>query len=128
MCIFTACTRTELKHHNQTQKMLSTPCQINPEIQRNAIPQTPNNISLPAFGQGIMGWATGEEGAKQRLETIQQQDVQQLQAQGVTLAMVEEWQAFYENEVQRNPCNPTAPYRAALMQKVAMLWGATTSS
>ena len=126
ICVLTACTRTELKQHNQTQKMLNAECRVNPDIQRNTIPQTPNNISLPAFGQGIIGWETGEEGAKQRLNTIQQQDVQKIQAQGVTLDMVQEWQAFYENEVQRNSCNPTAPYRAALMKKIAMLWSTTS--
>ena len=46
-----------------------------------------------------------------------------IQEKGTTLAMVKEWQAFYENEVQRNPCNPTAPYRAELMKKIAWLWG-----
>ena len=98
-------------------------CQVNEKIERNAIPKTPQNMSLPAFGQGVIGWATGPEGAKVRFENIQKQDLKAIQEKGTTLAMVKEWQAFYENEVQRNPCNPTAPYRAELMKKIAWLWG-----
>ena len=98
-------------------------CQVNEKIERNAIPKTPHNMSLPAFGQGVIGWATGPEGAKIRLEKIQKKDLKEIQEKGTTLAIVKEWQAFYENEVQRNPCNPTAPYRAELMKKIAWLWG-----
>jgi hypothetical protein len=35
---------------------------VNPNIDRLAIPPTPNNMSLPAFGQGIIGWGTGPDG------------------------------------------------------------------
>lgn len=28
---------------------------VNPDIQRLALPPTPNNMSLPAYGQGIIG-------------------------------------------------------------------------
>ena len=100
-----------------------TKCLVNDAIQRNAIPKTPHNMSLPEFGQGVIGWATGEQGAKTRLENIQKSDLNAIQEKGTTLAMVKEWQAFYENEVKRNPCNPTAPYRAELMKKIAWLWG-----
>lgn len=106
-----------------TPIMVAKPCQVNEKIERNAIPKTPHNMSLPAFGQGVIGWATGPEGAKIRFENIQKQDLKAIQEKGTTLAMVKEWQAFYENEVQRNPCNPTAPYRAELMKKIAWLWG-----
>ena len=97
-------------------------CQVNESIQRNAIPKTPDNMSLPAFGQGVIGWATGEDGAKKRLENIQKSDLKAIREKGTTLAIVKEWQAFYENEVKRNPCNPTAPYRAELMKKIAWMW------
>ena len=97
-------------------------CKVNESISRNAIPQTPNNMSLPSFGQGIIGWASGMEGAKSRVATVSKADIPDFKAKGVTLAMVQEWQAFYENEVRRNPCNPTAPYRAELMKKIANLW------
>lgn len=97
-------------------------CQLNAGIQRKAIPATPNRMSLPAFGQGIIGWGTGPEGARQRLASVQVADLPQFKAKGVTLDMVREWQAFYDNEVIRNPCNPTAPYRAALMKKIADFW------
>ncbi|WP_086190067.1 DUF4951 domain-containing protein [Acinetobacter sp. ANC 3832] len=97
-------------------------CKVNTNIERNPIPKTPNNMSLPNFGQGVIGWATGQEGAKTRLESIKKSDLKAIQIKGTTLDMVKEWQAFYENEVVRNPCNPTAPYRAQLMKKIAQLW------
>lgn len=97
-------------------------CKVDETIPRNSIPQTPNNMSLPSFGQGIIGWATGPEGAQARLENLKRSDIPSFEAKGVTLDMVQEWQAFYENEVMRNPCNPTAPYRAELMKKIAALW------
>lgn len=97
-------------------------CKVNTNIERNPIPKTPNNMSLPNFGQGVIGWATGPEGAKTRLESIKKSDLKAIQIKGTTLDMVKEWQVFYENEVVRNPCNPTAPYRAQLMKKIAQLW------
>lgn len=97
-------------------------CKVNESIARNSIPQTPNSMSLPSFGQGVIGWATGPEGAKARLESVSQADIATFKEKGVTLEMVQEWQAFYENEVNRNPCNPTAPYRAQLMKKIAGFW------
>ena len=116
-----------VSHANSTAqiapRVVDKTCQVNEKIERNAIPKTPHNMSLPAFGQGVIGWATGPEGAKARFENIQKQDLKAIQEKGTTLAMVKEWQAFYETEVQRNPCNPTAPYRAELMKKIAWLWG-----
>ncbi len=97
-------------------------CKVNENISRKHIPKTPNNMSLPAFGQGVIGWATGPEGAKKRLDNVSQSDIPSFKDKGVTLEMVQEWQDFYENEVKRNPCNPTAPYRAELMKKIAQLW------
>lgn len=97
-------------------------CKVNESIERNPIPKTPQNMSLPRFGQGVIGWATGPEGAEARLKNIQKADLKAIQDKGTTLEMVKEWQAFYENETLRNPCNPTAPYRAKLMKKIAQLW------
>lgn len=97
-------------------------CKVNETIQRNTIPKTPNNMSLPSFGQGIIGWATGPEGAEARVKSVAQSDIPVFKEKGVTLEMVQEWQAFYENEVKRNPCNPTAPFRAELMKKIAGMW------
>lgn len=97
-------------------------CKVNESIERHAIPKTPHNMSLPSFGQGVIGWATGHEGAEARLKDIQKADLKAIQDKGTTLEMVKEWQAFYENETIRNPCNPTAPYRAELMKKIAQLW------
>ncbi len=96
--------------------------QVNPNIQRLDIPPTPNNMSLPAFGQGIIGWGTGPDGAETRLNNITKADVEKLKTQNVTLEMVETWQKFYENETQRNGGNPTAPFRAQLMKKIVSLW------
>ena len=95
---------------------------VNPNIDRLAIPPTPNNMSLPAFGQGIIGWGTGPDGAEKRLNNITKQDVDKLKTHDVTLEMVQTWQKFYENETQRNAGNPTAPFRAQLMKKIAGLW------
>ncbi len=95
---------------------------VNPNIDRLAIPPTPNNMSLPAFGQGVIGWGTGPDGAEKRLNNITKQDVDKLKTQDVTLEMVQTWQKFYENETQRNAGNPTAPFRAQLMKKIAGLW------
>lgn len=117
-CVSVDKTNSDVK--SQTQR--SVDCHVNDSIQRNPIPKTPHNMSLPAFGQGVIGWATGEDGAKKRFENIQKSDLKSIQEKGTTLDMVKEWQAFYENEVQRNPCNPTAPYRAKLMKKIADLW------
>lgn len=97
-------------------------CQVNTQIERLAVPATPNQMSLPSFGQGVIGWATGPEGAQQRLSNVAHKDIAIFQAKSVTLDMVLEWQAFYENETKRNPCNPTAPLRAELMKKIAQLW------
>ncbi|AMW80392.1 hypothetical protein AMD27_09945 [Acinetobacter sp. TGL-Y2] len=97
-------------------------CKVNESIERNPIPKTPQNMSLPLFGQGVIGWETGPEGAEARLKNIQKADLKAIQDKGTTLEMVKEWQAFYENETLRNPCNPTAPYRAKLMKKIAQLW------
>ena len=116
--MLSACSTAQTQLQNTVQRQ----CQVNENIQRHAIPPTPNNMSLPAFGQGVIGWATGEEGAKQRLNGVQKTDIAGFKEKGVTLSMVQAWQAFYENEVKRNPCNPTAPYRAQLMQKIALLW------
>lgn len=36
---------------------------------------TPQNLSLNAFGQWVIGWGTGAEGARQRLSNIRREDV-----------------------------------------------------
>ena len=95
---------------------------LNPNYTRLAIPPTPHDMSLPDFGRGIIGWGTGPDGAKTRLENIKKSDVKKIKKQDVTLEMVQTWQKFYENETLRNPGNPTAPYRAQLMQKIASFW------
>ena len=96
--------------------------QVNPEMKRLPVPATPNKMKLPAFGQGLIGWGSGPEGAQARLDSITAADVHQMQIQGLTLEMVQAWQAFYTHESQRNPGNPTAPLRALLMQKIVSLW------
>ncbi len=95
---------------------------VNPNIQRLDIPPTPNNISLPSFGQDVIGWGTGPDGAEKRLNNITKDDVEKLKTQNVTLEMIQTWQKFYENETNRNAGNPTAPLRAKLMKKIIELW------
>lgn len=95
---------------------------VNTEIERLPIPPTPNNMNLPEFGQGIIGWGTGPDGAEARFFNITQADVETMKQEGLTLEMIQTWQTFYENETLRNPGNPTAPFRAQLMKKIASLW------
>ncbi|MFW6711269.1 DUF4951 domain-containing protein [Acinetobacter pittii] len=101
-----------------TNHFVSPAAQLNSDI----LPATPKNIPLHAFGQRIIGWGTGAEGARQRLENIQPADVSVIKKQGTTLEMITAWQDFYEQEQQRNANNPTAKYRARLMKKIADLW------
>lgn len=95
---------------------------INTEIERLPIPATPNNMILPEFGKGIIGWGAGPKDAEVRFLNITQADVETMKQEGLSLAMAKAWQTFYENETLRNPGNPTAPFRAQLMKKIVSLW------
>lgn len=97
-------------------------CMVREDITRNPLPPTPNNMSLPDFGQGVIGWGTGPEGALAKIQNLHLSDIETYQQKGVTLEMIQSWQAFYQNETKRNSCNPTAPLRAELMHKIIMLW------
>ncbi|MDM1020762.1 DUF4951 domain-containing protein [Acinetobacter sp. VNK23] len=83
---------------------------------------TPQNLSLNAFGQWIIGWGTGAEGARQRLDNIRREDVAVIKQKGTTLDMIKVWQKYYEQELENNLENPTARYRAKLMKRIADLW------
>lgn len=95
-------------------------------VDMNTSPQntlsTPQNLSLNSFGQWVIGWGTGAEGARQRLDNIQREDVIIIKQKGATLDMIVAWQQYYEQEAQNNLNNPTARYRARLMKKIAELW------
>ena len=95
---------------------------VNTEIERLPIPATPNNMILPEFGKGIIGWGAGPKDAEARFFNITQTDVETMKKEGLSLAMAQAWQTFYENETLRNPGNPTAPFRAQLMKKIVSLW------
>lgn len=95
---------------------------VNAEIKRLPIPATPNNMILPEFGKGIIGWGAGPKDAEVRFQRVTTADVEKMKQDGVTLEMAQAWQTFYENETQRNPGNPTAPFRAQLMKKIVSLW------
>jgi hypothetical protein len=95
---------------------------VNTEIERLPIPATPNNMILPEFGKGIIGWGAGPKDAEARFLNITQADVERMKQQGLTLEMTQAWQRFYENETLRNSGNPTAPFRAQLMKKIVSLW------
>ncbi|MDO3666322.1 DUF4951 domain-containing protein [Acinetobacter higginsii] len=90
--------------------------------QSSRVLSTPQNLSLNAFGQWIIGWGTGAEGARQRLDNIQREDVMVIKQKGTTLEMIKAWQQHFELEAQNNLNNPTARYRARLMKKIAELW------
>lgn len=83
---------------------------------------TPQNLSLNFFGQWIIGWGTGAEGARQRLSSIQREDVEIIKQKGTTLEMIKAWQEYYEQEAQKSLDNPTARYRARLMKRIAEFW------
>lgn len=83
---------------------------------------TPQNLSQNFFGQWVIGWGTGAEGARQRLENIQREDIDIIKQKGTTLEIVNLWQGYYEREAQNNLNNPTARYRAKLMKKIAEFW------
>ena len=110
------------------ESSLSTPTQgakaslVNPDIQRLEVPPTPQNMPLPSFGKGVIGWGSGPDGAQLRLDHVTQADVAEMKRKGLTLEMATAWQLFYENETQRNAGNPTAPLRAQLMKKITQLW------
>src|SRR5690554_7657397 len=95
---------------------------VNAGIERLPIPATPNNMILPEFGKGIIGWGAGPKDAKVRFLNITQAEVKTMKQKGLSLAMAKAWQTFYENETLRNPGNPTAPFRAQLMKKIVSLW------
>ncbi len=95
---------------------------VNPAYQRLQIPATPHDMNLPAFGKGVIAWGGGPHDAKARFENVTRADVNLMKQKGLTLDMAQAWQAFYENETLRNPGNPTAPFRAQLMQKIVSLW------
>ena len=59
-------------------------CKVNEHIDRYVIPKTPHNMSLPNFGQGVIGWKTGPEGAEVRLNNIQKEDLKAIQDKGTT--------------------------------------------
>lgn len=94
--------------------------QVNPEMTRLPVPATPNKMKLPAFGQGLIGWGSGPEGAQARLDSITAADVHQMQIQGLTLEMVQAWQAFYTHESQRRQSDGalTCPINAKNRQPV----------
>ncbi|MGE8537860.1 MAG: DUF4951 domain-containing protein [Acinetobacter sp.] len=95
---------------------------INAGIERLPIPATPDNMILPEFGKGIIGWGAGPKDAEARLQSVNKVDVEKMKQDRVTLDMAQAWQTFYENETQRNPGNPTAAFRAQLMKKIVSLW------
>jgi hypothetical protein len=78
---------------------------------------TPSNLSFNSFGLWIIGWGTGAEGARQRLDNIQREDVVIIKQKGVTQDMIKAWHSFYEQQSQNDINNPTARFRAKLMKK-----------
>lgn len=83
---------------------------------------TPSNLSFNSFGFWIIGWGTGAEGARQRLDNIQREDVVIIKQKGVTQDMIKAWHSFYEQQSQNDINNPTARFRAKLMKKIIELW------
>ena len=97
-------------------------CSVKADIDRHSIPSTPNNVALPVYGQQIIGWGKGPEEVLLKTQTLHLSDIESYQQKGVTLPMLQQWADFYDNETQRNSCNPTAPLRAELMKKIMKMW------
>ena len=95
---------------------------VNLDIDRLAIPSTPHNMSLPEFGQDVIGRGTGAQDAETRLKHVSKADVEKMKRVSLTVEIAKTWQNFYKNETQRNAGNPTAPLRAQLMKKIIDLW------
>ena len=70
-----------------------------------------------------MRWQSGSRAAQRRIITLTNTESVQ---QGVTPAIARAWRDFYINEASRNPRNPSAPGRVALMAwAVTLLLGAS---
>lgn len=107
-----------------TVQLHATSVDLNTDLSNNPqnVLSTPQNLPLNTFGQWIIGWGTGAEGARQRLDNIQREDVNVIKQKGTTLEMIRAWQQHFELEAQNNLTNPTARYRAKLMKRIAELW------
>src|SRR5215510_6806105 len=81
-------------------------------------PAVPQGMTLHTFGHGVMQWGTGSEAARARMATLTRAE---LVRAGVTRDMAEAWRDFYLHELRRNPLNPSAAGRAALMQRAIEL-------
>ncbi|WLF84942.1 DUF4951 domain-containing protein [Moraxella sp. ZY210820] len=118
-CLITTNVSAELHINNIITPL---PSQVNKSINRLAIPPIPEKMSLTQFGQEVIQWGTGFQGAKYQLDNITAEYVQTIKQHGITQTMIVQWRDFYQNETQRNPSNIAAYYRALLMQKILTLW------
>jgi len=75
-------------------------------------------MTLHAFGQRIMRWGTGSEAARARMASLTRAELVQA---GVTREMAVAWRDFYLHALVRNPLNPSAAGRPALMQRAVEL-------
>ena len=75
-------------------------------------------MTLREFGQRVMRWGSGDTAARARISTLTRAE---LERAGLTREMAEAWRDFYRYESTRNPRNPSAAGRAALMQRAIEL-------
>ncbi len=85
---------------------------------RHVPPPTPRGMTLREFGTRVMRWGTGDDAARARVRTLTREELTQ---GGLTPEMAEAWRDFYLHELARNPRNPSAAGRAALMQRAVAL-------
>jgi hypothetical protein len=85
---------------------------------RFPLPDLPEGMTRSQFGTDVMRWGTGDAEALARIDSLTREELQQA---GVTRDMALQWRDFYENELARNPNNPSAAGRAELMQAAARL-------
>lgn len=82
------------------------------------MPPIPRGMTQAAFEQRVMRWGSGDEAARQRINTLTRAE---LEAAGVSLPMAQVWLEFYKQEKAARPANPSAQGRAELMQRAVQL-------
>jgi hypothetical protein len=80
-------------------------------------PLLPPGVTPIEFGQKIIKWGRGEEALK-RIETI---SIEELRSGGVDCDMAKAWRDMYRQWAILHPGNPSAGYRAQLMNHIVAL-------
>ncbi|MGI8549798.1 MAG: DUF4951 domain-containing protein [Dehalococcoidia bacterium] len=88
------------------------------EIPRSLPGPLPRGMNNRQFGQ-LIGWGTGDAEAEARVGSV---EITALKTAGVTRAIIRAWAAGYRQELRRNPGNPSAGGRVALLDWLLRDW------